>query len=281
MDRLPALAGIASELSILSGDQYIAGIWKTNLVQYLDWYARNPSRTHSQSFDLQLPPSGGGPCLPLIENYRSPSWSWISYGHPVLISEPRDSLNSPLDEYALPLSCEIELMTPDVPFGCVKSGKLVLSTACVGESERRQMFLGGNLWHRFDHERRYRRQDEYADLDTSLQYAYLGSRKDGWASALILAPTGDGTFMGIGLLHLRDRGSLASWVDRSEDNHYNLSWRMRGRFERELGHGTKKGNEEGAKEEGWTGRKTNLASLELCRRLQLDLSNLLNQKIQQ
>jgi hypothetical protein len=218
-DRLPALAGIASELSILSEDKYIAGIWKTNLIQYLDWYPRNLSRTlprtQSQISDLQLPPGVSAPCLHPIGSYRSPGWSWVSYEHPVYISGPRDNHNIPLDEYALVLSCEIELETPDVPFGRVKSGKLVLSTACVGESERRQMFLGENLYHRFDYESKYCRQDECAHLDPSLQYAYLGSRKGGWASALILAPAGDGTFMRIGLLHLRKRSLWRpEWMDR-------------------------------------------------------------------
>jgi hypothetical protein len=77
------------------------------------------------------------------------------------------------------------------------------------------MFLGENLYHRFDYESKYCTQDEYAHLDPSLQYAYLGSRKGGWASALILAPAGDGTFMRIGLLHLRDRARWRlEWMDR-------------------------------------------------------------------
>jgi hypothetical protein len=154
-------------------------------------------------------PVSVSPCLLPIGNYRSPGWSWISYDHPVILG----SLD--LDEYAVALTCEIELVTPTASFGRVKSGKLVLSTACVGESERRQMFLCGDIRHIFDYDREYYRHDQYTHLDPSLQYAYLRSRRNGWASALILAPAGDGTFMRIGLLHLLERGLWRpEWMDR-------------------------------------------------------------------
>jgi hypothetical protein len=65
----------------LSGDQYIAGIWRTNLVQYLAWYARNLTRTQSQTYDLQLPTSIGVPLF--TSNWELPvSWMVMDFIRP-------------------------------------------------------------------------------------------------------------------------------------------------------------------------------------------------------
>jgi hypothetical protein len=57
-DRLPALAGIARELEIAWKDTYVAGMWLSNLFEWLTWYS-----------DCKEPPKSA---------YRAPSWSWAS-----------------------------------------------------------------------------------------------------------------------------------------------------------------------------------------------------------
>ena len=62
-DKLFAMVGIVTFLRDISGDEYVAGWWKSSLVESLDWLVVNPRP------------------LPRI-NYRAPSWSWASVdGH--------------------------------------------------------------------------------------------------------------------------------------------------------------------------------------------------------
>lgn len=59
-DRLPALSGMARAISEVTGDEYLAGIWKKGLIEGLLWCkAQN---------DLLL----------TQPEYRAPSWSWAS-----------------------------------------------------------------------------------------------------------------------------------------------------------------------------------------------------------
>jgi heterokaryon incompatibility protein (HET) len=57
-DRLNALAGVASELAVLWKDEYIHGMWKSDIINFLAWDVSKPSRPERSS--------------------RAPSWSWAS-----------------------------------------------------------------------------------------------------------------------------------------------------------------------------------------------------------
>ncbi|KAE9370261.1 HET-domain-containing protein, partial [Stipitochalara longipes BDJ] len=59
-DRLPAIAGIARKIQVITGDTYMAGLWGKDLGAGLCWRARGFG-------DLRHPSS-----------YRAPSWSWAS-----------------------------------------------------------------------------------------------------------------------------------------------------------------------------------------------------------
>jgi hypothetical protein len=59
-DRLPALSGLAKAISEVTGDEYLAGIWKKGLIEGLLWC--RAEKDHS----LTEP------------EYRAPSWSWVS-----------------------------------------------------------------------------------------------------------------------------------------------------------------------------------------------------------
>jgi hypothetical protein len=61
-DRLVAFSGIAKEFQARrSGDQYLAGIWKSSVIGDLCWIV-NPS----------------SPCNPRLEPWCAPTWSWAS-----------------------------------------------------------------------------------------------------------------------------------------------------------------------------------------------------------
>lgn len=64
-DRLPAFAGIAELFREATGDQYLAGLWRANLLPLLDWWVDQPRARASAA------------------EYRAPSWSWASLDGPV------------------------------------------------------------------------------------------------------------------------------------------------------------------------------------------------------
>jgi len=59
-DRLPGLAGLAKQMQTITGDTYLAGLWRSTLLLDILWYIETP------------PPSDNGFVLP------GPSWSWAS-----------------------------------------------------------------------------------------------------------------------------------------------------------------------------------------------------------
>jgi hypothetical protein len=64
-DKLPALSGLASTLYQMTGDKYLAGLWKGTLLDDLLWVNKAPYRGKKVT-----------PSRP--KNYRAPSWSWAS-----------------------------------------------------------------------------------------------------------------------------------------------------------------------------------------------------------
>jgi hypothetical protein len=68
-DRLPAIAGLARIMSEALQDQYLAGLWKGNLLEGLTWYSSHTMlsrglHTHLQNIRRH--------------NYVAPSWSWAA-----------------------------------------------------------------------------------------------------------------------------------------------------------------------------------------------------------
>ncbi|KAK5459910.1 hypothetical protein LTS15_004039 [Exophiala xenobiotica] len=71
-DRLPAIAGLGSEISRLTGQEYMMGVWKHNLVQELAWVAD----FHELGQDVAVDPQADR--LP-----ETASWSWASINQKV------------------------------------------------------------------------------------------------------------------------------------------------------------------------------------------------------
>ena len=63
-DKMFAMAGLAKLFQDVTGDEYVAGWWKSHLLESLDWRVFEPR-----------PLQGSG--------YRAPSWSWASVDSPV------------------------------------------------------------------------------------------------------------------------------------------------------------------------------------------------------
>jgi len=73
-DKLIAISGLAIEMQALSGDEYVAGMWKRGLIQQLLWQIVND------------PDIVGTRPRPLT--YQAPSWSWASVNLSTLQSVP-------------------------------------------------------------------------------------------------------------------------------------------------------------------------------------------------
>ncbi|KAI1092728.1 HET-domain-containing protein [Rostrohypoxylon terebratum] len=69
-DRFPALSGIAQRFSALTGDEYVAGMWKRGLFLDLFW---NCIPATTRTWDALINQSGD------ITRYVAPSWSWARY----------------------------------------------------------------------------------------------------------------------------------------------------------------------------------------------------------
>lgn len=63
-DRLPAFAGVAKIFQEVTGDEYLAGLWRSRFLDGLDWRVREPRPDRTSS------------C-------RAPSWSWASVDGPL------------------------------------------------------------------------------------------------------------------------------------------------------------------------------------------------------
>lgn len=64
-DKLVALSGIATEVQRITSDDYLAGLWRSDLINQLAWYVENWSGVKPQA-------------------YRAPSWSWASVDGQIL-----------------------------------------------------------------------------------------------------------------------------------------------------------------------------------------------------
>ena len=112
-DKLLAISGIAQQLHLITGDEYLAGLWKASLMSELLW-------SHGLEFDVAKGPQPARP-----ETYRAPSWSWASVDGDI---EFCGSPNYPdyLKPVAEVMQCEVLLANSSKPFGAVIDGRLVI-----------------------------------------------------------------------------------------------------------------------------------------------------------
>lgn len=120
-DKLAAVAGIAQQVQLRTGDTYLAGLWKSNIGRGLQWWSNPPS--------ILLRPS----------TPQAPSWSWAALNLPSssINHEPSASLVGALNlstKAYTPLDDQehgVELVTFDphlTDYGCLgkPSGSITL-----------------------------------------------------------------------------------------------------------------------------------------------------------
>ncbi|EPE32322.1 putative tol protein [Glarea lozoyensis ATCC 20868] len=111
-DRLPALAGIASELALVWNDTYLAGFWKRSIMHHLGWFRlvelknMRPMKKIFQHIDRS-------------QRLGSPSWSWITMPYPIRI-DPPEHIDAKL------IDSKVELVSETSPFGQISRALITL-----------------------------------------------------------------------------------------------------------------------------------------------------------
>lgn len=116
-DKLPAISSLATKLALTTGDQYIAGLWQSNLVQGLLWH--NELQWHKEdaranSTTKKIPISE-----PESVGYVAPSWSWASSKQGVIFKRLKPSS-------AKVLAVEVAPLADYDPLGRLSGGSVVI-----------------------------------------------------------------------------------------------------------------------------------------------------------
>ncbi|KAK5994003.1 hypothetical protein PT974_07442 [Cladobotryum mycophilum] len=132
-DKLLAFSGVVKMLEESSGDEYIAGLWKSTLVYDLAWL-------RSDTDALEKPWS--------TTRDRAPSWSWLSVDGEVTLPFMKDAL--PLQQFAR----LTQYPTPDLAGSSVASARGTIElealtmpiTAVKWEEDKISSFSVAGLW---------------------------------------------------------------------------------------------------------------------------------------
>ncbi|KAH8197000.1 hypothetical protein TruAng_008820 [Truncatella angustata] len=125
-DRLPALSGIASRQYEVTSDDYLAGLWRKQLIMQLCWEIWLPEDRYDRP-DLGIP-----------------TWSWASVKGQTWYWTWDDSPKT-VQQHAFVVDAQITLATPD-PFGAVTGGEVSIKCSGLvhGRLERASKPVRGN-----------------------------------------------------------------------------------------------------------------------------------------
>ncbi|KAK0513326.1 hypothetical protein JMJ35_004312 [Cladonia borealis] len=102
-DRCVAFAGIAEEFQAITRDEYVAGLWRRDLVEELLWQVDKSQYPKDSPARAQL--------------YLAPSWSWLSLDRAV---RRQENFRKRIDIMAV-ISARVESVTEN-RFGAIKNG---------------------------------------------------------------------------------------------------------------------------------------------------------------
>jgi hypothetical protein len=187
-DRLPALAGIASEIYQIQSDKYLAGIWQRFLVRHLGWRA------------IVVRPGREFPKMSM-QVISSPSWSWIS----LLDKNCNDTVidtDEVVRESAKIVDYELELEDKDATFGRIKSGRITLRAKLLAFSKPLLSMLMRRRRYNSDWGMETYYETGATPESIQFQYPLLGFTAKKSAVGLVLAERADKTFWRIGWFKL-------------------------------------------------------------------------------
>lgn len=177
-DRLPAISGIADRLLPLINDTYVAGLWRSHMLEGLQWIV---SEDQNDTITSTRRP----------KEYVAPSWSWASVQGP--LSNAKDRMGKWETHWDLEtwesaiqiIDVKTDLRHKDNPFGQITPGSLRV------RARLRQAFLSaktttgpsydGLVLTHDEHEHPFRRETPNAvRFDLLEEYAERSSREDLW-----------------------------------------------------------------------------------------------------
>ncbi|KAH6701371.1 heterokaryon incompatibility protein-domain-containing protein, partial [Leptodontidium sp. MPI-SDFR-AT-0119] len=123
IDKLPALSGIASKIQSLTSFEYVAGLWKQNLLADLLWFSHSDiSQWNAEN--LGRGSNGLEHSRPLKSTSGAPSWSWASIDGGVDYRVLRDPDEWQQFEPFLQLKSVDATVRGLNPFGAVTGGSI-------------------------------------------------------------------------------------------------------------------------------------------------------------
>lgn len=117
-DKLPALSSIAEVFARSLSDQYLAGLWRGNIISDHLWTGVMHGPIASENEPSTKPPSR----LTRPRSWRAPSWSFISVKGHIRFRTFRSYAN----KVAELIDCTVIPISPQAPYGQVESADLRL-----------------------------------------------------------------------------------------------------------------------------------------------------------
>lgn len=199
-DRLPGMANIAGAFKRLLDDEYIAGLWKSSLVESLCWQSLR--------------------CKPMSEAV-APSWSWASVDG-VAATSFADRTVYPI---AIIHDVRVNLQSDSKPFGNITSASITIEGPVISlKLVERQ---NPEQWHMFLQTEDGGKDGFYAGFDTiDRRYAVSAEAiQKTKIFALLLANTSRESCL-IGSCHPRETtcGLLVSYADAAEHALRRIGW---------------------------------------------------------
>jgi hypothetical protein len=213
-DKLPALSGLARLFEQKYGDEYVAGLWRSNIVEGICWQTYGDP--HSRP-----------------KKYRAPSWSWASIDGLISIT----SIGSWKDLVEV-----VDVQTQvkgENRLGEVSGGNIVLRATLERISIREQKLgpdedidtgNGGFLWwfgtedKKSEEERRHGRFDIESDMKSNLEslemyilpLAAEFRGNDLACFALVVVPDHEGRYQRVGWIIMDEKEKVHIWKDLKE-----------------------------------------------------------------
>lgn len=109
-DRLMAISGLAKIFGdMIQDDEYIAGLWKRDLIRGLLWHVRGGKLTAS----------------PTTQASSVPSWTWASVAYNVVVNDhaKQDGIRS----FVVVEDVEVDLVDSSNPFSGVRGGRITIT----------------------------------------------------------------------------------------------------------------------------------------------------------
>ncbi|KAL9621810.1 MAG: hypothetical protein Q9160_003783 [Pyrenula sp. 1 TL-2023] len=125
-DKLVAISAVAAKYHARCGLEYVAGLWKEDLVQQLLWRTHQVPQSQSPSLAEHFATDATEMVPAAIEDHGTPSWSWASVKCPIKYDwEILNVTRHTKEEFVKVLEARATPCTPN-SFGPVKDGTIKL-----------------------------------------------------------------------------------------------------------------------------------------------------------